>query len=180
MSNCHNHQHCIDDALTAAQLICEQQNAKLTALRQQVLLLIWENHKPLGAYTLIEQLAEKTQRRIAPPTVYRSLEFLLELGLIHRINSLNAYIGCTQPHMHQTPSDPAQSNQSHTDLSHSKQTHSSRVDRRNYFLICKKCHDTQEILDTSLSEKIETVSQSFKFLPQEQWLEITGLCEECR
>lgn len=165
MSNCHNHQHCIDDALTAAQLICDQQHAKLTELRQQILLLIWENHKPLGAYTLIEQLSEKTQRRIAPPTVYRTLEFLLELGLIHRINSLNAYIGCTQPHMHQTQSN---------------QTESNELDRQNYFLICRKCHYTQEILDANLSNQIETVSQSFKFLPQEQWLEITGLCEECR
>jgi Fur family zinc uptake transcriptional regulator len=160
MSNCHNHQHCIDGALAAAQLICDQQNAKLTKLRQQVLLLIWENHKPLGAYTLIDQLAEKTQRRIAPPTVYRTLEFLLELGLIHRINSLNAYIGCTQPHMHQNQSDQL-------------------IDEHNYFLICQKCHDTQEILDASLSKKIEMVSLSYKFTPQQQWLEITGLCEEC-
>jgi Fur family zinc uptake transcriptional regulator len=165
MSNCHNHQHCIDDALAAAHLICNQQNAKLTELRQQVLLLIWENHKPLGAYTLIDQLAEKTQRRIAPPTVYRTLEFLLELGLIHRINSLNAYIGCSQPHMHQTQSDQNAPNQV--------------IDKHNYFLICKKCHDTQEILDAKLSKKIELVSQTYKFLPQEQWLEITGLCEEC-
>jgi Fur family zinc uptake transcriptional regulator len=165
MSNCHNHQHCIDDALAAAQLICEQQNAKLTELRQQILLLIWENHKPLGAYTLIDQLAEKTQRRIAPPTVYRTLEFLLDLGLIHRINSLNAYIGCTQPHMHQPQSDQGAPQQV--------------IDKHNYFLICRKCHDTQEILDTKLSKKIEQVSQVYKFLPQEQWLEITGLCEEC-
>jgi Fur family zinc uptake transcriptional regulator len=165
MSNCHNHQHCIDDALAAAQSICDQQNAKLTELRQQVLLLIWENHKPLGAYTLIDQLAEKTQRRIAPPTVYRTLEFLLALGLIHRINSLNAYIGCTQPHMHQHQTDQSQSDQV--------------FDKRNYFLICKKCHETEEILDASLSEKIESVSLHYKFVPQEQWLEITGLCEEC-
>jgi Fur family zinc uptake transcriptional regulator len=165
MSNCQNHQHCIDDALASAQLICEQQNAKLTELRQQVLLLIWENHKPLGAYTLIDQLAEKTQRRIAPPTVYRTLEFLLDLGVIHRINSLNAYIGCTQPHTHQTSSDQSASNQI--------------IDKHNYFLICKKCHDTQEILDAKLSKKIEQVSHAYTFLPQEQWLEITGLCEEC-
>lgn len=160
MSNCHNHQHCIDAALKDAQLICEQKSVKLTKLRQQIFLLIWENHKPLGAYTLIEQLADKTQRRIAPPTVYRTLEFLLDLGLIHRINSLNAYIGCSEPQSHQTPSN-------------------EDVDKHNYFLICKKCHHTQEVIETSLSDKIKAVSQSFDFLPQEQWLEITGLCEEC-
>lgn len=160
MSNCNNHQHCVDDALANALLICEQQNAKLTELRQQILLLIWKNHKPLGAYTLIEQLSEQTQRRIAPPTVYRTLEFLLDLGLIHRINSLNAYIGCTQPHSHQTQPDQA-------------------VDKRNYFLICKECHHTQEIIDVGLADKIKSVSQHFTFTPQEQWLEITGLCGEC-
>ncbi len=157
MSNCHNHQHCIDDALIAAQSICKQQNAKLTELREQVLLLIWKNHKPLGAYTLIEQLSEQTQRRIAPPTVYRTLEFLLDLGLIHRINSLNAYIGCTHPHSHQ----------------------GNKVHQHNYFLICKKCHHTQELIDKDLSNKIQSLSQNFNFTAQDQWLEITGLCQEC-
>lgn len=157
MSNCHDHQHCIDDALIAAQTICKQQNAKLTELREQVLLLIWKNHKPLGAYALIEQLSEQTQRRIAPPTIYRTLEFLLDLGLIHRINSLNAYIGCTHPHSHQ-------GDQAH---------------QHNYFLICKKCHYTQELIDKELSHKIQSLSQTFNFTAQDQWLEITGLCRDC-
>lgn len=156
--SCHNHQHCIDDALANAQLICQAQGAKLTQLRRQVLLLIWQSHKPLGAYTLIDMLAASEQRRIAPPTVYRALEFLLELGLIHRINSLNAYIGCSNP-------------QSHLDSQHAS---------TNYFFICSRCHNSQEMMNPALSNTIINAGKEIDFLPQQQWLEVTGLCPQCQ
>jgi Fur family zinc uptake transcriptional regulator len=157
MNDCHDHQHCIDDALQVAHRICKQQDVRLTSLREQVLLLIWQNHKPLGAYTLMDMLAESAQRRVAPPTVYRALEFLLALKLIHRINSLNAYIGCTSPQAHQTAGQ-----------------------QTNYFLICNQCHDTREIIDPSLAEKIVAVGATDGFSPQQQWLEVTGLCQQCQ
>ncbi|MFT6388822.1 MAG: Fur family zinc uptake transcriptional regulator [Cellvibrionaceae bacterium] len=155
---CHDHEHCISDALETAQAICQEQGAKLTQLRKQVLLLIWQNHKPLGAYTLIDMLAQSEQRRVAPPTVYRALEFLLELGLIHRINSLNAYIGCTNPQLHQ---DQAQAS-------------------TNYFFICSQCNDSQEIISPLLANNIRGACEDIDFLPQQQWLEVTGLCKQCR
>lgn len=158
MTDCHNHQHCIDDALANAKIICQQHNAKLTSLRQQVLLLIWQNHKPLGAYALIDMLAEIEQRRIAPPTVYRALEFLLELGLIHRINSLNAYIGCVNPQSHQKEQQNA----------------------TNYFFICSQCHDTQEVINANLADAIADAGRTLDFASQQQWLEVTGLCKQCQ
>ncbi len=161
MNDCHNHQTCIDDALSAAKAICEKHGAKLTALREQVLLLIWESHKPLRAYALMDMLSEKSQRRIAPPTVYRALEFLLDLGLIHRINSLNAYIGCTSPHSHQSSSQ------------HSNQ-------QSNYFFICSECHNTQEVIDSSLSVQIDKAAKEINFSSKQQWLEVTGLCKQCQ
>jgi Fur family transcriptional regulator, zinc uptake regulator len=63
----------------------------------QVLSLICQSHKPLGAYDLLEKLQEKQGHRIAPPTIYRALEFLLAQGFIHRISSLNAFIACFHP-----------------------------------------------------------------------------------
>lgn len=155
---CHDHQHCISDALEAAQGICREQGAKLTQLRKQVLLLIWQSHKPLGAYTLIDMLADSEQRRVAPPTVYRALEFLLALGLIHRINSLNAYVGCTNPQSHQN----------------SAQTST------NYFFICTQCSNSQEIIKYSLANNINHACEEVDFLPQQQWLEVTGLCKQCQ
>jgi Fur family zinc uptake transcriptional regulator len=154
MTDSHNHQACIDNALLTAERICEERDARLTQLRRQVLRLVWQSHKPLGAYTLMDMLAEAAQRRVAPPTVYRALDFLLDLGLIHRINSLNAYIGCTSPAAHS--GSPT-----------------------NYFFICSQCHNTQEVIDDQLSQDIIKAGHALAFSSQQQWLEVTGLCKQC-
>ena len=86
----HQHQHCIDDALQRAREICQQRQTQLTPLRAKILALVWSSHKPLGAYTLMEllrqsrQQEEGTSTRVAPPTVYRALEFLQQQGRVHR------------------------------------------------------------------------------------------------
>jgi len=45
--------------------------------------------KPVGAYEIMDHLAKLKGRTIAPPTVYRALDFLIENGLIHRIERMN-------------------------------------------------------------------------------------------
>ncbi len=148
----HNHGDCISDALSKAQILCRQQGARLTQLRIQVLELIWQSHKPLGAYTLIDMLAEASTRRVAPPTVYRALDFLLEYKLIHRINSLNAYIGCPAP-----------------DTQHP-----------NYFLICRQCGIASECQSDTLAPQIQSAAQAAGFSVENQSLEIVGLCQCCQ
>ena len=74
-SHSHNHQDCIDAALARAKAICAEAGAKLTLQRQMVLQLVWQSHKPLGAYPLMSQLQQLTGKIVAPPTVYRALEF---------------------------------------------------------------------------------------------------------
>lgn len=152
MNTCHNHQHCIDDALHHAHTICADQRLRLTPLREQVLRLVWKNHKPLGAYDLIDMLATVSERRIAPPTVYRALEFLLEIGMIHRINSLNAYIGCPSP----------------------------STEHPSYFLICTQCQTASECNDAALTQCIESLGKKAQFTIQQQWLEVLGICKECQ
>lgn len=92
----HNHQACVNQALDDARHICQQHNARLTPTRQRVLELIWQSHRPLGAYDVLAQLAAEGQNA-APPTVYRALDFLQQHGLVHRIASLNAFVGCAHP-----------------------------------------------------------------------------------
>lgn len=82
----HNHDACVRDALAEARAICQARNARLTPIRQRVLELIWESHKPLGAYDLLGMLAQEGHNA-APPTVYRALDFLQQYGLVHRIAS---------------------------------------------------------------------------------------------
>src|SRR5919204_1424092 len=92
----HDHDSCIDRALDRAAQLCEERGARLTALRREVLALVWRGHEPVGAYAILEAL-RRSHPGAAPPTVYRALDFLIEHGLIHRIESLNAYVGCSRP-----------------------------------------------------------------------------------
>ena len=86
----HDHGRCINAALSRAEELCTASKARLTPTRKSVLQLLWQSHQPLGAYQLQDQLSVLTGKSIAPPTIYRAIEFLLGLGLIHRIASLNA------------------------------------------------------------------------------------------
>ncbi len=148
----HNHDHCVSDALAAARNLCAERGVRLTPLREQVLELIWQSHKPLGAYPLMDMLAAATTRQIAPPTVYRALDFLLEQRLIHRIHGLNAYIGCPDPqHQHQ-----------------------------GHFLLCRHCGVAVELGLGNLQDAIEKNARSLGFTAETHSLEVTGLCPDCR
>ena len=82
----HDHNHCISTAMDTARTLCEQRGLRMTPVRRRVLELVWQNHKPTGAYDLLAQLSEEGFNS-APPTVYRALDFLLELGVVHRISN---------------------------------------------------------------------------------------------
>jgi len=148
----HDHDHCISDALEGARQLCLARGVRLTDLRLQVLTFIWQSHKPLGAYTLMDMLATASTRRVAPPTVYRALDFLLEQGLIHRINGLNAFIGCPSP-----------------DRKH-----------HSYFLICRSCGNAVELAPSSLSQHIQQVAEAAGFRVDSHSLEVMGLCANCQ
>jgi Fur family zinc uptake transcriptional regulator len=131
---------------------CARQGLRLTALRRRVLELVWQSHKPLGAYDILAVLSEQDGRRAAPPTVYRALDFLLENGLVHRISSLNAFIGCNHPeHAHQ-----------------------------GQFLICRECHAAIELEQKSISDAIIASAQDVGFVVEGQTVEVIGLCSVVR
>lgn len=147
----HNHDACVQDALAEARAICQARNARLTPIRQRVLELVWESHKPLGAYDLLGMLAQEGHNA-APPTVYRALDFLQQQGLVHRIASLNAFIGCSHAREH------------HTGL----------------FLICQGCRNVHELASDSVSQAIRTATQAEGFDPLETTIEVAGLCPRCQ
>lgn len=147
----HDHDRCIDQALNQAKQLCQQNNLRLTPVRQRVLELIWQSHQPLGAYQILEQLAAEGFNS-APPTVYRALEFLLEQGLAHRITSLNAFIGCNHP---------GQNHQGH-------------------FLICRQCGSAQELQLEPLAQQLEGQAQLHGFKIEAETIELSGLCPNCQ
>ncbi|NQD96003.1 transcriptional repressor [Pseudomonas sp. CrR25] len=148
----HDHSRCVSQALAEAESICARQGLRLTVLRKRVLELVWQSHKPLGAYDILGVLSEEDGRRAAPPTVYRALDFLLENGLVHRIASLNAFVGCNQPtHAHQ-----------------------------GQFLICRSCHAAIELEQAAISQAIVASAQAVGFSVEGQTVEVVGLCAGCR
>ena len=89
----HDHHRCTADAITHAERVCKERAQKFTPIRRQVLQALLSSHRPLGAYEVIDELA-KSMPRPAPITVYRALDFLMANGLVHRIESRNAYLAC--------------------------------------------------------------------------------------
>jgi len=87
----HNHKSCIDHAVQTAEQICKKNDVRLTAIRKRVLELICKNHKAIGAYELLDLFREQDPKA-KPVTIYRALDFLMAVGLVHKIESLNAFI----------------------------------------------------------------------------------------
>jgi Fur family zinc uptake transcriptional regulator len=147
----HDHSRCVADALAEAEALCAKQGTRLTTLRKRVLELVWASHKPLGAYELLDQLTREGHKP-APPTIYRALDFLLENGLVHRIASLNAFIGCVHPgELHQ-----------------------------GQFLICKACHAAIELELPAISQAIVAGAAAVGFAVESQTVEVVGLCAGCQ
>lgn len=132
--------------------LCESAGLRLTPVRQRVLEMIWDSHKPATAYELLGRLRDE-KANAEPPTVYRALEFLLANNLVHRIESLNAFIGCDQP----------------------RERHVSQ------FMICDRCERVAELADTSsLDAAVSELARNLDFDVRDQTVEITGLCKACR
>lgn len=147
----HDHEDCVARAMADADSVCAERGARLTPLRRRVLEIVWQSHKPLGAYEILEVLS-RDGRSSGPPTVYRALEFLLAQGLVHRISSLNAYVGCTRP------------------------GHSAT----GQFLICESCGAAAEVRDARLEQAIGSTAESAGFAASELTVEISGRCPNCR
>mgnify|MGYP001100485059 CR=1 FL=1 len=93
----HDHSQCAASALAHAEQVCRDRGQKFTPIRRQVLQALLASHRPLGAYEIIDALARDIAR-LAPITVYRALDFLMAQGLVHRIESRNAFLACAHNH----------------------------------------------------------------------------------
>ncbi len=146
----HDHASCVEDALQRAEVLCGERGERLTPLRRRVLELVWDNHQPVKAYELLAMLAGE-RKRAAPPTVYRALDFLRDAGLVHKIESLNAFIGCAKP------------------------------DRRHcaQFLICIGCGAVAEMDDPALTGKIAANAKRLGFRVHQETIEVEGYCGSC-
>ncbi len=131
--------------------VCDERGLRLTPLRRRVLELIVAERCPVKAYDLLECL-RRERDSAAPPTVYRALDFLLEHGFIHRLESINAYTVCHHPsRRHASP-----------------------------FLICDICRHVTELCDERVSDLLLEQARVHGFLASAQTLEVHGVCRRCR
>jgi Fur family zinc uptake transcriptional regulator len=145
--------------LSRAGAICERRGATLTELRRQILGMILDAAAPTGAYDLLDWLRQ-TRRGAAPPTVYRTLDFLLEQGLIHRVERLSAFVGCVAG----CTADP--DGESHA---HAAQ-----------FLICRNCGRVVEMQNQDVAAVLARVAKDAGFTIGSATVEAEGLCSTCR
>jgi Fur family transcriptional regulator, zinc uptake regulator len=146
----HDHSACVRAALTTAGEVCASQGARLTPLRRRALELIWSSHRAVKAYELLEGLG-RVGRRAMPPTVYRALDFLMQHGLVHRIDSLNAFIGCACP----------------------GKRHAAHL------LICTGCGTVAEIASGAIDRAIQTAARDAHFRIERETVEVQGVCRQC-
>jgi Fur family transcriptional regulator, zinc uptake regulator len=148
----HDHHRCAADAITHAEQVCKERAQKFTPIRRQVLQALLSSHRLLGAYEVIDELA-KSMPRPAPITVYRALDFLMANGLVHRIESRNAYLACA--HDHDSASLVA-------------------------FLICERCGSVGEIPAAPVAQSLTAAARASGFVPKLSVVEITGTCAHCQ
>ena len=148
----HDHDRCSTEAMVQAEAICAERGQRLTPIRRQGLEALLSSHKPLGAYEIIDVLAAGGGRP-APITIYRALDFLRENGLVHRIESRNAFVACI--HNHDTG-------------------------ELVVFLICEKCDAVGEAHSAAAAESLRSAARSAGFTAKTPVIEIAGVCAHCR
>jgi len=136
-------------AIAQAETRCVAAGKKFTDLRRRVFEIVAASSTPLGAYEILAVLTEE-RGRTDPPTVYRALEFLLEFGLLHRVESLNAYLACIEAH-----------------------------DHVSQFLICRDCGATTELSDNQLVGTMRQAATKQGFSADRFTVEISGQCAAC-
>lgn len=137
--------------LSVAEALCEQRGRRLTPIRRKVLELLLRHGRSLKAYELLDAMRE-VHPGAAPPTVYRALDFLMDEGLIHRLDAVNAWSAC-----HDVGGAP-----------------------HDLLVVCTSCGAVAEVSDPAMSRQLaERVAQTGYTLATHE-TEIRALCPQCQ
>ena len=147
----HDHSCCAQDVLAYADKSARENGLRLTPVRRHALEVLLENHCAMGAYDVLERLAEGGFGN-QPPVAYRALDFLVENGLAHRVRRLNAYTACMHPETEHAP----------------------------LFMICRECAAVAESVAPNVHDEIATAAAGANFLVERTNVEILGLCPTCQ
>lgn len=146
----HDHSHCIDGAVAAAEAHCAQAGLNFTPVRRRVLELLLAKHRALGAYDILDVLRSEGLGA-QPPVAYRALDFLVTNGFAHKIERLNAFIACCAPGEDHAPA----------------------------FLICRGCKKVAEAPSAPARGALDSTAQEVGFTIETSVVEAFGLCHNC-
>lgn len=130
---------------------CASINLKLTSLRKSVLFILWDGKKPLKAYEIVEKL-NLIKQNATPPSVYRVLDYFVEFGVVHKIESIQSYTLCHEPEKH-LPSE--------------------------ILMVCSHCYQVQELYDNNIRILVQQVAMNNHFTLGQDAIELKGVCEQC-
>jgi Fur family transcriptional regulator, zinc uptake regulator len=147
----HNHETCLADTVARAEAVFQGRGLRLTPLRRQVLEEVAGSHAAVGAYEVLERMARKSGRRMAPISVYRALDSLVEAGVVHRLESRNAFFAC----------------------------HSAHGGRRQVVLACQRCGAVAEVAASDVFDAIATAAHHVGFTVGRAMVEVVGDCGHC-
>jgi Fur family zinc uptake transcriptional regulator len=148
----HDHGSCESALLRRAGHLFEAKGLRMTDLRRRVLEEIAASHQALGAYEILDRMAAKGPR-LAPISVYRAIEALHEIGIVHRLESRNAFFACHAGH------EPA---------------------RDQLILVCERCGRVAELEGGPVFEALETALAGASFKPRRIVTEVAGICIACQ
>ncbi len=149
----HDHMNHAAEALARAERLCQERGIRLTPIRRKALEALHADHRPVGAYDLADRISPAGGRRLAPISIYRALDFLVEQGFVHRLSSRNAYLACLHGH---------------------------GAGEVVAFLICESCGGVDEDSSPEMKKAVAAIAGARQFSPTHQMVEIVGLCEHCR
>lgn len=151
----HAHDHSLHAAegMARAEAICRERGLRLTPIRRKTLETLYADHRPVGAYDLADRISPPGGRRLAPISIYRALDFLVEQGFVHRLSSRNAFVACLHGH---------------------------GADEMVAFLICEVCGGVDEDSSPTMRAAVRAIASERHFQTKHQVVEIVGRCEHCR
>ncbi|MBL4599705.1 MAG: transcriptional repressor [Rhizobiaceae bacterium] len=146
----HQHRNCIESAISRAFRLAEDNGKKFGANQVRVLEALLQDHKAVSAYDIVDRIND-TGKRLQAVQVYRALDSLMELGLVHRVQSANAYIACTIEDECRNPQ----------------------------LLFCSSCKRVAELASESISALISKTAKQSHFKLEQGLVELVGLCPDC-
>ncbi|WP_439155363.1 transcriptional repressor [Yoonia sp.] len=146
----HDHRHCVQSAILAAETSCADAGLRFTPVRRKVLEILLQEHRALGAYDILDRLRE-AGFGAQPPVAYRALDFLVTHGFAHKIERLNAFIACAHPGATHSPA----------------------------FMICRICDSVAEAQATLTNGALGAAARNAGFVIERTVVEAEGVCPTC-